>query len=193
MNKQREEALELLTTRHVLFSCEGRAEQVIITKLIESGCIVVPDDRIVRDMDGHLCTRLRKAKDIQKEFLWTDYPDGLLIARVVDVNPGKLVFNKPYRLRDIRVLDFITRPEIERLILVKEGQLGAFEARRGRERQLNASDWCEQKLGLPNVKSKEFLEAYWHDAHELMDCIRKAQSSLGGKRSGELGLVDLLK
>lgn len=193
MNKQREEAIRLLTTRYVLFSCEGVAEQVVITKLIEEDRIVVPDDKVVRDRDGQPWTRLKKAKDVQREYLWTDYPNGLVVARIVDVNPGRLVFDKPYRLRDIRVLDFVTRPEIERLVLVKEGQLGAFEARRGRERQLNASDWCVQKLGFSDVKSQEFLETYWRDARELVKCIRKAQSTQGGKKSGQLGLVDLLK
>ncbi len=192
VGRREEEALGLLTSRHVLFSCEGRAEQVIITKLVESGLTVVPDDRVVRDMDGNPCTRLRKAKDLQREFMEVDYPDGLLVARIVDVNPGKLEFGRPYRLRDIRALDFITRPEIERLVLVKEGQLGAFEGRRGKDRQLNASDWCVQKLGLTAVKSKEFLESYWQDAHELERCIKRAHASLGGKAGGELGLVNLL-
>ena len=30
VDRREEEALELLTSRHVLFSCEGRAEQVIM-------------------------------------------------------------------------------------------------------------------------------------------------------------------
>lgn len=192
VSRRGEETHELLTSRHVLFSCEGRAEQVIITKLIESGRTIVPDNRVVRDMDGNPCTRLRKAKDLQREYLEVDYPDGLLIARIVDVNPGRLKFSGPYRLRDIKTLDFITRPEIERLVVVKEGQLGAFEGRRGKDRQLNASDWCIQKLGLTAVKSKEFLEEYWQDAFELERCIRKAHASLGGRAGTELGLMDLL-
>lgn len=104
VGRREEEALALLTSRHVLFSCEGRAEQVIITKLVESGLTVVPDDKVVRDMDGNPCTRLRKAKDLQREF----------------------------------------------------------------------------------------MEIYWQDAHELEECIKKAHASLGGKASGELGLMNLL-
>lgn len=194
MSKRGDEAQDLLTTRQVLFSCEGKAERVIITRLVEDGCTVVPDRNVVRDMDGRPCTLLRRAKDIQREFLdMTDYPDGLLVARIVDVNPGVLKFGQPYRLRDICVRDFITRPEIERLVLAKEGALGGFLSRRGADRQLNASDWCRQKLGLGDVKAEAFLQEYWKDSEELVRCIREANASLGGKKNEQLGLVDLLK
>ena len=194
MSKRGDEVHDLLTTRQVLFSCEGKAERVIITRLVEDGCTVVPERNVVRDMDGRPCTLLRRAKDIQREYLdMTDYPDGLLVARIVDVNPGVLRFSQPYRLRDIRVCDFITRPEIERLVLAKEGSLSAFLSRRGADRQLNASDWCQQKLGMTDVKAEAFLREYWKDSRELARCIREANASLGGKKNEQLGLVNLLK
>lgn len=108
----RTDSFHELTLRQVLFSCEGKAERVVITKLAEADALVVPTRNIVRDMDGRPCTLLRRAKDIQREFLGVDYPDGLLVARIVDVNPGVLKFDRPYRLLDIKVLDFITRLEI---------------------------------------------------------------------------------
>ena len=194
MSRHGDEVRDLLTTRQVLFSCEGKAERVIITRLLEDDCTVVPERNVVRDMDGRPCTLLRRAKDIQREFLdMTDYPDGLLVARIVDVNPDVLKFNQPYRLRDIVVRDFITRPEIERIVLVKEEALTAFLSRRGSDRQLNASDWCRQKLGLEDVKAEAFLQEYWKDSNELVRCIRAATSSLGGKKNEHLSLVDLLR
>lgn len=192
MDRRSDEAFELLTSRQVLFSCEGTAERVIIAKLVESERIVVPPHNVVRDMDGIPYTTLRRAKDIQREFLGMDYPDGLLIARIVDTNPGKFALSRPYRLSDIRVLDFITSPEIERLILVKENEIGAFQGRRGRDRQLNASDWCVQHLGYSDVKSEDFLKEYWKDADELVRCIRQANATLGGAKKSQLGLVNLL-
>ncbi len=193
MDRRKKEALDLLSTRHVLFSCEGKAERVIVTRLVEGGCTIVPRRNVVRDMDGRPCTLLRRAKDIQREFLGMDYPNGLLVARVVDVNPGRLAFDRPYRLRDIRVLDFVTRPEVERLVLVKEGQLDAFQKRRGSDRHLNASDWCIQKLHMDDVKSERFLEGYWSDPDELVRCIREAHRKAGKGESAELELADLLR
>lgn len=181
------EAIRDLKSRQVLFSCEGKAERVVITTLSEADALVVPNQNIVRDLDGRPCTLLRRAKDIQREFLGVDYPDGLLIARIVDVNPGAFRLDRPFRLLDIKVSDFITRPEIEALVLVREGELDRFRGRRGEDRRLNASDWCMQKLGMKNVKDEEFLKVYWSDAGELARCIREANSKLGAIRTSSLG------
>lgn len=193
MRSKKAEALRDLKSRQILFSCEGKAERVVIEKLSEADALVVSNQNIVRDMDGRPCTLLRKAKDIQREFLGVDYPDGLLIARIVDVNPGMLRLDRPYRLLDIKVLDFITRPEIEALVLVREGELDRFRSRKGDDRRLNASDWCIQRLRMKNVKDERFLKAYWSDAEELIRCIREAHSKLGSHKNEQLGLADLLK
>lgn len=193
VNSKRTEAIRDLKTRQVLFSCEGKAERVVIETLSEANALVVPNQNIVRDMDGRPCTLLRKAKDIQREFLGVDYPDGLLIARIVDVNPGVFRLDRPYRLLEIKVFDFITRPEIEALVLAREGELDKFRNRRGHDRQLNASDWCIQKLRIDDVKGEEFLKDYWSDADDLVRCIREAYSKLGSHKKEQLGLADLLK
>lgn len=193
MNSRRAEAIRELKSRSVLFSCEGKAERVIVERLVEDDLLIVPKANVVRDMDGRPCTLLRKAKDIQREFLGVDYPAGLMIARIVDVNPGAFRLARPYTLLDIKIFDFITRPEIESLVLAREGELDRFRGRRGHDRQLNASDWCVQKLGMTDVKSEEFLLDYWNDADRLIRCIREAHSKLGGNKNDQLGLVDLLK
>ena len=193
MSKLEEESRRLLTTRQVLFSCEGKAEKVIVTKLVEENRIIVPDANVVRDMNGCPCTLCRKPADIQRDFLDTDYPDGLLIARIVDANAGTLTFKRPYSLLDIRILNYITSPEIERLVLIKEGALGAFTGRRGADRQLNASDWCVQKLGLADIKKESFLRGYWNDVDVLVDCINKSDATVGGRKKDQLALKDLLK
>lgn len=192
VSKRRDEILQELVRRQVLFSCEGTAEKVIIGLLANAGRLVVPQESIVRDMDGNPCTTLRRAKDIQREFLDVDYPDGLLIARIVDVNPGVFKLDRLYRRQDIMVRDFVSRPEIESLILVREGSYNEFQTRRGADRQLNASDWCIQRLGMKNVKTERFLVDYWSDADVLEGCVRKLHG-MQSSEGGQLGLVDLLK
>lgn len=90
MNKTRDEFQRELVEHDVLFSCEGTHESVIIEKLCESGRLIVPEERLVRDMDGNPYTADRKAKDIERDFLGIDYPHGLLLVRIVDVNPGAI-------------------------------------------------------------------------------------------------------
>lgn len=78
-------------------------------------------------------------------------------------------------------------------MLARERELDAFRGRRGKDRQLNASDWCVQKLRIASVKEEKFLEIYWADVDELIRCIHEVQSKLGGHKNEQLGLFDLLK
>ena len=187
--------LEALRSRHVLFACEGTAEQVIIQCLCEAGELVVSPERAVRSRDGRIGTTHKKAKVIQQEFLNTDYRDGLVIARIYDTNPGSFTLDKVYvpPLGSTLVADFITSPEIEALILVRENEWRTFEARRGSDRELNASDWCKQRLGYRELKKREFLTKYWSDPNVVRKAICDYTSLLGGHKADHLRLSDLLE
>lgn len=159
-------------------------------KLFEEDALIVPNDHVVRDVDTQRpCMRLRKAKDIESRFYGYDYPDGLLVARIVDVNPGKFVIPKFYQ-DTVVCRDVITRQEIEVLILVSEGEYDEWY-RHGKQK-MKASDWCKQKLKMDRVKEREFLEDYWQK-HDLIDAIHGYTHSLGSQKNAQLNLEDLLK
>lgn len=178
-----------LAEKDVLFSCEGTAESVIISRLCGSGKLLVPEDHLVRDRDNRPFTTARRARDLQRDFMDVGYPDGLMIARIVDVNPGVLSFSKLYRDRAV-VRDVVTRPEIESLVLVREGAYEDWYAH-GKSAML-PSEWCVRKLGMRRVKERSFLEGYWGDANELVAAIREYTRLLGGHKGDQLNLADLL-
>lgn len=193
MSVNHNEARSLLRDRYVLFSCEGKAECVIIERLVEDDCLVVAKDHVVKDPNGRPFTTIRKAKRLeQTSFIGPNYEGGLLIARIVDVNPGAFRLSKLVA-QTTKVLDFVTRPEIEALVLVRENAWDAFEKRSKSERKLNASDWCIQHLKMGDVKDEGFLKEYWHDSEVLCRTIRSYNSLLGGHKNDQLGLIDVLK
>lgn len=190
MNSRREQLRSELSSKYVLFSCEGTAEAVIVQKLLEDDALVVPHDNVVLDFDTQKpYTRLRKAKDIESRFFGFDYPNGLLIARIVDVNPDKFVISKCYK-DTVVYHDIITRQEIEVLILVSEGEYDEWY-RHGKQK-VKASDWCKQKLKMGRVKERVFLEDYWQQ-HDLVAAIHGYTHHLGSQKNAQFNLEDLLK
>ena len=185
-----------LQSRFVLFSCEGTAEAVVIEKLFESGMLIVPDDRVVKDPKTFKpFTRLRKAKDIEGRFLMQNYAtagcDGLMIARVVDSRSASFKLSAIHK-DDVLVRSFITAPEIEMLIIHAEGMYDDWLRKSRMDRQLRPSDYCKRNLGLASVKERNFLAGYWANTDKLIASIRSYAGKRGKRKSGELMLVDLI-
>lgn len=186
-----------LLNRYVLFSVEGVAEGVIIERLYESGLLLVPKDRVVTD-DQYIdrpYTRARKAADIAREYLGVNYAvngsEGLLIARIVDSRAPS--FSLPRGVRGAATVEsFFTRPEIEMLVIHREGAYSDWLRESRRNRQLKPSQFCKGTLGLDKVKETELLKSYWSDADVLVRSIR-AYAQACHRQKGEYVLADLLR
>lgn len=188
--KERAEFRDLLQSRDVLFSCEGTAETVIIERLVKEGRTLVPHSHVVENRDGRPYTTLRKISKLQDEFFGVDYPNGLMIVRVKDQSPEAFKIPKLYR-DSIIYRDVITRPEIESLILVREGEYQNWY-QHGKT-QYMPSAWCEQKLSFgKQLKTYQFLKKYWDSADVIIDAIEKYDSAIGGHKHDQLNLSDLL-
>lgn len=191
------EEIGLLKRRYVLFSCEGTAEGVVIQTLYDSDLMVVPRSRVVVDAvwDDRPYTRARKASAIADQYFGVDYAvdgaEGLAIARIVDSRAPK--FELPRRQQNgTEVVSFVTRPEIEMLLIHAEGAYKAWLSASKKNRQLKPSDFCKQQLGLSDVKEMGFLKEYWADSDKLVWAIRE-HVRCAKRQPGEYLLVDLLK
>ncbi len=175
-------AADLLSNRHVIVSCEGTGEQFVVNTLLDADRLAVSRDDVVA------VTRKRSAKSVQEEFLNYDYGWPVAIARIVDSRAERFKLGALYRDR-FPVLSFFTHPEIEMLIVVREGKYSDYT--RKYKSKMRPNVYCSQVLGLGNVKSKGFLADYW-DANLLCDAIRD-YARLAKVPRGELVLADLLR
>lgn len=188
--KERDEFRGLLQSRDVLFSCEDTAETVIIERLVKEGRTLVPPSHVVENRDGRPYTTLRKISKLQDEFFGVDYPNGLMIVRVKDQSPEAFKIPKLYR-DSIIYRDVITRPEIESLVLAREGQYRNWYEHGKTESK--PSEWCERELGFgKKLKTYQFLKQYWNSAYVVIDAIRNYDSLIGGHKHDQLNLSDLL-
>lgn len=85
------------------------------------------------------------------------------------------------------VINVITAPEIEMLIILNEGKYAEFKKSRKRP-----SDFCKEDLKMPDVKSYLFVKNYFCNTDTLIQAIKKYHE-VSKIRKGEYTLLDLLK
>lgn len=164
----------------VLISCEGEAENTIISILKSNDAFCFPPNQILD------ITNKRKACDIQEEYLNIDYGKPLFLLRIVDSKSAQFQLGNLYRERCV-VYDIHTRPEIEMLVIIREGMYDTYQKVAS---SMKPSDFCKQTLRMPYVKRPTWLNGYWDFASlksAIIDYRRLHRLS-----KGELCLADIL-
>lgn len=164
---------------HPIISCEGTAEQVAVETLLEADALVFPAGDVVD------VTRVRKASDIQDEYLKFDYDWPVCVVRVLDSRKERFKLGNLYAGR-FPVASYVTHHEIEVLAIIREGAW-----RRWHGSRMKPSDFCKQELGMREVKREGFLRGYW-DANSLMAAAREYKR-LSKIPKGELCLANLIR
>ena len=142
------QAIDILSSRFVLFSCEGTAEGAVIQVLYDNDLLIVPRERVVKDalIVDRPYTRKRKAAEIANDYFSMNYEtagaEGLAVARIVDSSAPKFEFPKR-RQNGTKVLSFVTRPEIEMLAIHAEGAYRDWVNATRRDRQLKPNEFCK--------------------------------------------------
>lgn len=97
-----------------------------------------------------------------------------------------LSWDKAYEGK-VDVINIITAPEIEILIILAENKYTEFK-----KSKKKPSDFCKEDMRMPRVKSYAFVKDYFKDYRILMQAIKK-YNELSKIRKGEYSLMDLLK
>lgn len=162
--------------------CEGSAEHAIIELLLEKNKLIFDKDQLI---EGEII-RSRDAKSFEKRYLNKGFLDKITIIRVLDSRKEKFNLSKAY-LGKIEVVNIITAPEIEMLIVIKENKYKQFKSSK-----IKPSEFCKAKLKMKDVKRYEFIKAYFSDVEDLLKCIYEYRR-LSKLKKGELTLWDLVK
>lgn len=86
----------------------------------------------------------------------------------------------------IDVVNVITAPEIEMLVILTEKKYEDFKKSRKKP-----SEFCKTDLRMPNVESMEFINDYFKDIDLLIEAIREYKR-VSRVLDGEYTLADLL-
>lgn len=85
------------------------------------------------------------------------------------------------------MINVITAPEIEMLIIHNEDQYESFKVTKKKP-----SNYCKQNLKFKDVKSYKFVKEYFSNIQTLVSAIKTYRQKANVKK-GEITLYDLLR
>ena len=138
-------------SKYVACICEGTAEEVIVSKLLDADRLIFTRDNL---LDEEII-RTRSAAAFEQQYLRKGFQDKITVLRVLDSRRENFKMSKAYEHK-IDVINVITAPEIEMLIILNEGKYDAYKRSRKKP-----SDFCKEDLRMSGVKSRVFVEKYF--------------------------------
>ena len=97
--------------------CEDSAEQAIMELLLEKNRLIFSDDWL---LSGEII-RCRNAKMFEMTYLRKGFNEKITILRILDSRSEQFTLSKAY-VEKIEIINVITAPEIEMLIIMNEGK-----------------------------------------------------------------------
>lgn len=163
--------------------CEGGAEITIMDILLDNDLLIFKREQLI---DESVLPRM-SAKVFERRCLRQEFDQKIIILRVIDSRREKFNLSNEYRCQ-VKVIDVITAPEIEILIIASKKKYDAY----CRSSVKKPSDYCKNVLGINNVKSPEFVKKYFSDPDFLIDSI-KEYHRVHKQKNTEASLYDLIK
>ena len=162
--------------------CEGAAEHAVIDVLLENDLLIFTreemlDEGVIRCRDG---------KTFETRYLRKGFNEMISIIRILDSRRENFKLSKAYESK-VDVINVITAPEIEMLIIFNEDKYGEFK-KSGKKPSL----FCKENLKMSSVKSYDFVKDYFQNPAILVKAIKK-YNEMSKIKKGEYTLLDLLK
>lgn len=168
--------------------CEGSAEEAIIEILLENDALIIKKETL---LSGKIF-RERSIETFLNKYLRTQLDEKVTIYRILDSK--KQGYNLSNKLRKefngkFKIVDVITSPEIEVLIILSEGKYKEFLKVKSSN---SPSKFCKKILKLKQVKRYNFVKQYFSNIDTLIRAI-KQYYSIKQKDNKILMLYDLLE
>lgn len=169
-------------TKYVACICEGAAEQAIIELLLDADKLIFTYDDL---LEGGVI-RCRGAQNFERRYLRKGFSEKITVLRILDSRREQFNLSKAYAGK-IEVINVITAPEIEMLVICNERAFDAFK-----KTDMLPNIFCKVKLGFSEVKSSEFIKKYFEDIDILLSAIHEYKR-VSRIPHNEYALADLLK
>ena len=161
---------------------EGSAETAIIDILLNHDLLFFNRNEMLDEK----VLRCRSAGTFETRYLRKGFEDKITVYRVLDSRRENFRLSKAY-VHKVSVINVVTAPEIEMLIILKENQYEEYKKAR-----LKPSEFCKSVLKYHDVKSYAFVSAYFSDPSDLLAAM-KQYKEISRIPKGEWTLLDLVK
>ena len=143
--------------------CEGAAENAVMDILLDADLLVFSREEMLEEA----VIRCREGNKFEQKYLRKGFADKISVIRILDSRREKFKIGKAYEHK-IDVINVITAPEIEMLIIFAENQYKEFK-KSGKK----PSDFCKENLRMPEVKSYDYVFNYFSDSQILVSAIKE--------------------
>lgn len=167
---------------YIALLCEGAAEKTIIELLLDNDKLFFCMEDL---LEGEVL-KCRNAKVFEQKYLKKNFAKEITVLRILDSRKENFILSKAYREK-VKVVDIITAPEIEMLIICKEKVYKDYK-----KRKMKPSDYCKSILHTKNIKTSDFIKTYFKDITDLLYAIDEYKR-ISNRRNNEFMLWDLLK
>ena len=169
-------------SKYIACICEGAAECAIIDLLLDNDKLKFTREDLLEEE----LLRCRSAKKFEEQHLRKGFTEQITVLRILDSRNENFKLSKAY-VNKINVINVITAPEIEMLVILNEDKYQKYKNAR-----MKPSEYCKSVLRYPNVKSTKFITDYFVDVDLLVRSI-KEYKRVSNIPKGEYTLADLLK
>ena len=152
-------------TKYTACICEGGAETAILDLLLDQNKLIFSRNDL---LEGEIL-KTRKGMDFETRYLKKDFSGKITVYRILDSRRENFKISKAYQHK-VEVVNVITAPEIEMLIICNEGKYQDFEKKKG----MSPSEYCKSILKMKNVKSVSFVKAYFSYFFILMQIFSRS-------------------
>lgn len=168
--------------KYIACICEGSAEQAIIDILLDHELLIFRRENLIDEK----VLRCRSAERFEQDYLRFGYTEPISVIRILDSRREKFKLSKAY-ISKVKVINIITAPEIEMLIILHEGQYKQYK-KSGKK----PSEFCRAELKMRNVKQYDFVRDYFEDPSVLKAAIDE-YSRISNVKKGEYTLQNILR
>lgn len=162
--------------------CEGAAEEAIMDILLDNNLLIFTREEMLEEQ----VIRCREGKRFEERYLRKGFAEKISVIRILDSRRENFKLSKAYQAK-VDVINVITAPEIEMLIIFNEDKYQEFKKSRKKP-----SSFCKEDLKMLNVKSYDYVKNYFKDSSVLVAAIKK-YNKISKVPKGEYTLLDLLK
>lgn len=170
--------------------CEGASEQAILEILLENDVLTIKKESLLDEK----VFRERSAESFFKKHMRVEFDEKVTIYRILDSkNENFKVTNKIKKdfQGKYEVVDIVTSPEIEMLVIISEGRFTDYLKVKSK---VKPSEYCKQSLKLRQIKEYDFIRDYFSDVKHLINVIKQYHSLMKvNKDNFSLTLYDLLE
>ena len=162
--------------------CEGAAENAIMDILLDEDLLVFSREEMLEES----VIRCRDGKKFEQKYLRKGFAEKISVIRILDSRRENFKISKAYQHK-VEIVNVITAPEIEMLIICNEGKYLDFEKRKN----MSPSEYCKSILKMKNVKSVSFVKEYFSDISVLEKSLYEYKR-ISKVRKDEKTIYDLL-